>query len=298
MKAKTIAFINFKGGVGKTATVVNIAAFLAKYHDKKVLIVDLDPQCNSSLWLLQPDVWKAHVSDLTKSTYQIFEDQVVGSHRFDFDQAVLRGVPYGDDLPLIANLDLLPASVEILRLEDKLHQSRYNQFFKFLDKTLRPYHGAYDYILLDCAPNLYSVTKAALFAADYCVVPYFPDYLSLSGFNILAEEVDSFYDRVSGSLTGRRKPRIAALIVSRYQLNGNVYAHSVNELELKMEALRERGLIHPKTALLHPYIRSDVKVAESTDAHLPVMLHAPGCNGAQDYADLTQNFITHFEETL
>ena len=298
MQAKTIAFINFKGGVGKTASVVNIAANLAKYHGKRVLIVDLDPQCNSSLWLLEPDAWKNHVADTTRSTFQIFEDQVVGTHRFDFDHAVLRGVPYGNGLPLIAKLDLLPASVELLRLEDKLHQVRYAQFYKFLYKAIKPYHKAYDYIFLDCAPNLYSVTKNALFAADYCAVPYLPDYLSLSGFNILAEEVEAFYERVSGSLTGRERPRIAALIVSRYQKVGNVFAHSVNELEIQMESLRERGMIHAKTALLHPYIRNDVKVAESTNEHVPVVLYAPGCNGSQDYADLSQNFLTHFEKTL
>jgi chromosome partitioning protein len=298
MSAKTIAFINFKGGVGKTATVVNIAANLAKYHDKRVLIVDLDPQCNSSLWLLNPETWKAHVGDLTKSTYQIFDDQIIGSHRFDFNQAVLRGVPFGGGLPLIAKLDLLPAAVDMLRLEDKLHQNRHLQFFKFLAKALKPHHDSYDYIFLDCAPNLYSVTKAALFAADYCAVPYLPDYLSLSGFSILAEQVEEFYDRVSGSLTGRTRPRIAALIVSHYRQVGNVFAHAINELEIQIQQLRERGLIHPRTVLLPPYIRHDVKVAESTSEHLPVALYAPNCNGAQDYADLSHNFITHFEKTL
>jgi chromosome partitioning protein len=137
---------------------------------------------------------------------------------------------------------LLPGSVQLLRLEDKLHQSRYAQFFKFLYKGLKPYHSSYDYIFLDCAPNLYSITKAALFAADYCAVPYVPDYLSLSGFGILSEQVEEFYDRVSGSLTGRIRPRIAALIVSHFRQVGNVFAHAVNELELQILQLRERGL--------------------------------------------------------
>jgi len=298
VQAKTIAFINFKGGVGKTATVVNIAANLAKFQGKRVLIVDLDPQCNSSVWLLQPDVWKHHVDDTTRSTFQIFEDQIVGTHRFDFDKAVLRGVPYGNGLPLIAKLDLLPASIHLLRLEDKLHQNRYAQFFKFLHQTLKPYHRSYDYIFLDCAPNLYSVTKNALFAADYCVVPYLPDFLSLSGFSILADEVEEFYSRVGGYLTGRKRPQIAALIVSHYRKVGNVFAHSINELEIQTNALRASGKIHAKAAILEPYIRHDVKVAESTSEHLPVVLYAPGCNGSQDYADLAVNFLKHFEDTL
>ncbi len=302
MRAKTIAFINFKGGVGKTATVVNLGATIAKYHQKRVLIVDLDPQCNSSLWLLQPEAWRDHISDVSRSTYQIFEDHIVGTHRFDFEQAVLRGVPYsyGEDggFSLLSHLDLLPASVEVLRLEDRLHQSKFALFFTYLQQALKPYQSSYDYIFLDCAPNLYTVTKNALFAADYCVVPYVPDYLSLSGFGILADEVEDFYERVSGSLTGRKRPKIAALIVSHYRKVGNVFEHAINELQIRTEQLRAEGKIHPRTALLEPYIRHDVKVAESTNEHLPAVLHAPASIGSQDYADLAINFLNHFEETL
>ncbi|SDT96770.1 Cellulose biosynthesis protein BcsQ [Verrucomicrobium sp. GAS474] len=297
MRAKTIAFINFKGGVGKTATVVNLGATIAKYHGKKVLIVDLDPQCNSSLWLLDPEVWREHVSDLTRSAYQIFDDHIVGTHHFDFEKAVLRGVPYSKDggFSMLSHLDLLPGSVELLRLEDRLHQNRTAPYFKYLHQTLRPYQNDYDYIFLDCAPNLYSITKNALFAADYCVVPYVPDYLSLSGFGILADEVEKFYESVSGHLQGRKRPKIAALIVSHYRKIGDVFKHAVNELEQMAIALRASDQIHRKTVILEPYIRHDVKVAESTSEHLPVVLHAPSSIGSQDYADLAVNFLNHFE---
>ena len=67
------AFINFKGGVGKTATVVNIGAALARVHNKKVLIVDLDAQSNSSLWLMRPDRWRDHVARGRRSTFQILK---------------------------------------------------------------------------------------------------------------------------------------------------------------------------------------------------------------------------------
>ncbi|HEY8965298.1 MAG TPA: ParA family protein [Candidatus Methylacidiphilales bacterium] len=297
MRAKTIAFINFKGGVGKTATVVNLGATIAKYHGKRVLIVDLDPQCNSSLWLLRPEVWRAHVEDLTRSTYQIFDDHIVGTHHFDFEQAILHGVPYSEDgLPLLAQLDVLPASIELLRLEDRLHQNRMAPFFKYLQQTLRAIQKNYDYIFLDCAPNLYSITKNALFAADYCVVPYVPDYLSLSGFGILADEVEKFYESVSGHLQGRKRPKIAALIVSHYRQIGNAYEHAINELRIQADRLRAAGLIHPRANVLEPYIRHDVRVAEATNEHVPVVLHAPASIGSQDYADLAVNFLNHFEE--
>ncbi len=297
MSAKVIAFINFKGGVGKTASVVNIGATLAKFHNKKVLIVDLDPQCNSSLWLLQPEAWRRHTQGGANSTSQVYEDYIVGTHCFNFDQAVIRGVPQVD-FPLIASLDLLPSAVELLRIEDRIHQNKYAQFFEFLYKTLRPYFNQYDYIFLDCPPNLYSVTKTALFASHYVVVPFVPDYLSLSGLEILADEIETFYDRVSGYLTGRRRPKIAAFIISHYREAGNVFKHAINELEISIQNLKATGKIHSKAALLPTYVRHNVHVAESTSEHLPVILHKPNSLGAQDYADLTQNFICQFEEKL
>src|ERR1700731_1323715 len=89
MSSKVLAFINFKGGVGKTATVVNIGATLAKLHRKKVLIVDLDPQSNSSVWLMRPDRWRQHVAKGHHSTFQIFDDALQAKDRFKFDDAVV-----------------------------------------------------------------------------------------------------------------------------------------------------------------------------------------------------------------
>jgi chromosome partitioning protein len=298
MKTRCIAFINFKGGVGKTASVVNLGATLAKYHDKRVLIVDLDPQCNSSLWLLQPSIFRAHTQGGRRSTFQIFEDQVMGTHLFDFEEAMIPGVPHAE-YPLIAKLDLLPGAVELLRVEDKIHQNKYaSNFYTFLQRALKPHFAHYDYVLFDCPPNLYSVTKNALFATDYCHIPFVPDYLSLSGFQILAEEIELFYDRVSGQMTGRKRPKIASLMVSHYRASGNVYAHAINELELQLAQLIAVGQVHPKTAILTPYVRHNVAVAESTNVHLPVILHKPNSDGALDYAQLAENFLKHYEETL
>jgi chromosome partitioning protein len=295
--ARVIAFTNFKGGVGKTANVVNIGAVLAKYHDRKVLIIDLDAQANASLWLMHPEHWRSHTRDLTRSTYQIFHDQIVGTSRFKFGSALVRGVPH-KNYPLIANLDLLPSAVEMITIEDKIHQNRFAPFHTFLHKTLKPYLEGYDYVFLDCPPNLHAVTKNALFAADYCVIPYIPDFLSLSGFEVLVDEIRDFFDRMSGLMTARRRPQIAAFIINHYEKKKNVFELGVNELKLAINQVRPSGKIHPRADILHPYIRFNVHVSESTSEHLPVILHKPESIGAQDYADLTQNFVVHFEETL
>jgi cellulose biosynthesis protein BcsQ len=69
----------------------------------------------------------------------------------------------------------------------------------------------------------------------------------------------------------------------------------VNELELSVAQLQERGILSDQVTLFQPYIRHCVRVAESTSEHLPVILYAPGSIGAQDYADLTQQFVENFE---
>jgi chromosome partitioning protein len=295
MSSKVLAFINFKGGVGKTATVVNIGATLVKLHEKKVLIVDLDPQSNSSLWLMRPDPWREHVARGRRSTYQIFDDAIQGKSRFDFDDALVKGVVTWTGFTDLPRLHLLPAAVELLRVEDRIHELRVPTIYEVLDSALGLHFKQYDYVLLDCPPNLYSTTKAAIFSADSCIVPYVPDYLSLSGFQVLAEQIVEMRERFAPYLPGRRKPNIGALIVSHYRQSGNVFRLAVNELELSMAELQERGVLTEQAVLLEPYVRHCVRVAESTSEHLPVILYAPGSIGAQDYSDVTQQFLDLFE---
>jgi chromosome partitioning protein len=295
MSSKVFAFINFKGGVGKTATVVNIGATLAKLHEKKVLIVDLDPQSNSSVWLMRPDRWREHVAKGRHSTFQIFDDALHGRPRFDFAGSLVKGVVTWTGFTDLPRLHLLPASVELLRIEDRIHQLRTPAIYQILDTALGSHFKGYDYVLMDCPPNLYSTTKAAIFSADSCVVPYVPDYLSLSGFQVLAEQIAEMRERFAPYLPGRRQPNIAAVIVSHYRQSGNVFRLAVNELELSISQLQETGLLTNQIALLQPYIRHCVRVAESTSEHLPVILYAPGSIGAADYCDLTQRFIDLFE---
>jgi chromosome partitioning protein len=295
MSSKVLAFINFKGGVGKTATVVNIGATLVKLHEKKVLIVDIDPQSNSSVWLMRPDRWHEHVAGGRRSTFQIYDDALNNKNRFDFEEALVRGVVTWTGFTDLPRLHLLPAAVELLRVEDKIHELRPSTIHQLLDAALSAYFKEYDYVLLDCPPNLYSTTRGAIFSADSCVVPYVPDFLSLSGFQVLAEEILNMRQKFAPYLPGRRRPNIGALIVSHYRHSGNVYRLAINELELSIAQLQRSGLLSTHTTILEPYVRHCVRVAESTNEHLPVLLYAPGSIGAQDYCDLTQRFLNHFE---
>ena len=296
MAAKAIAFINFKGGVGKTAATVNIGASLAFFRQKRVLIVDLDAQCNASFWLMHPQQWKEHIgSNAHRSTYRLLADHIESKDLFDFEKAVLHGVPRAE-ASMIASLDLLPAAVDLIKVEDIIHQGRHPRSFEYLAKTLKPHYKDYDYIFFDCPPNTYSVTKNALFAADYCVVPYLPDFLSLSGFQIFARLVDEFNEKVATFKNVKHKTSIAAVLVSHYRLGLRDHEKNVGDLGLILAHLKNEGLVHPKAAILEPYVRFNVKVAESTNAHLPVTIYDTSSIGAEDYYKLAEAFDEHFSK--
>lgn len=294
MSATTIAFLNFKGGVGKTATAVNIGAALAHYQKQRVLIVDLDPQCNASFWLMPPADWKAHVEGGRHSTYQIFQDQIMGTHRFDFDKVVLRAVPRKAGISQISRLDILPAAVELITIEDRIHQNKYARFFEFLHQALKPYYKEYDYIFFDCPPNVYSISKNALYAAENCVVPYVPDFLSLSGFQLLAQQIEQFNDRVSGFKGLRRRASIVGALISHYK-QSKAHDQGIIELELTLNRLKSEGQTHANAKVIYPAIRHLADVAESTSEHLPVVIHRPNGNGAEDYAQVAKAFHQHFQ---
>jgi chromosome partitioning protein len=293
--SQVIAFINFKGGVGKTANAVHVGTCLAADHNKRVLIVDLDPQCNATFWLLPPKEWRSRIDDMTRTVCQVFHDQINGTKEFSFSRSVIRGVPISETgVDLNPKLDLLPASVELIEVEDILHEQNKKPFFTFLRTALAPLRQEYDYILLDCPPNVFTVTKNALFFADSYVVPYIPDYLSLSGFNVFARRLRAFQESVAAHDPRMREPRIRAIIVNRFKSVGNVYSEAIVTLKGQLGELRKAQLVDPGAQILTPSIRDCAAVAQCSNEHLPVTIFKPNAIGSEDYQKLTTNFVYFF----
>src|SRR5690606_24802465 len=227
----------------------------------------------------------------------VFRDKLYGTTNFDFDESVLRGVPtsiLGN--PQIARLDLLPAAAELLEVEDHTSKKVTLPYFTWLEKALKPHTTHSDLVLLDCPPNIYTVSKNALFFADTYLIPYIPDYLSLSGFRVFSKLVRTFQDEVSGYKPALVRPRIGGVIVNRYQNTGNVFKEGINTLKLELHDLKASKLVHSRAVILDPPIRTCVKVAECSTHHLPVIVYSENCNGAEDYTELTVNFIQQMEE--
>ena len=185
---KIVSFINLKGGVGKTTTVVNIAAVLAQ-SGKSVLLVDLDPQTNATVSVIDQEQWdKRHKAGQT--LYHLFNGMLNpnGKDGFDISKAIMKGV--GD----VDNLDLLPSSFYLVEIQDQIAglDNFYVSPVDILHNAISPAIGEYDYVLIDCPPSLGVITLNGISISDYYVVPTIPDILSKIGINLIDGRIKDF----------------------------------------------------------------------------------------------------------
>lgn len=165
---KIIAIANQKGGVGKTTTTVNLAAALGVL-EKKVLLVDADPQANATSGLgLESD-------KVEKSTYQVLE------HSISAREAIAH-----TNSP---NVDLIPAHIDLVAIEIELVDKKNREYM--LKTALLEIKDDYDYILIDCAPSLGLITLNALTAADSLIIPIQCEYYALEGLGKLLTTIKS-----------------------------------------------------------------------------------------------------------
>ncbi|PIE50930.1 MAG: chromosome partitioning protein ParA [Flavobacteriales bacterium] len=162
--AKVIAIANQKGGVGKTTTAVNLAAALGVL-EKKILLIDADPQANATSGL--------GVEEVRYSTYNILENSV------DTTECIQKEVaPYLDIIP--SHIDLVAAEIELVDREDREYMMK---------NALEEVRDEYDYIIIDCAPSLGLITINALTAADSVVIPIQCEYFALEGLGKLLNTI-------------------------------------------------------------------------------------------------------------
>lgn len=190
-----ISFINLKGGVGKTTSAVNVAATLAKREMKSklasVLLIDLDPQSNASLTLLNKQQYK-EIDNADRTLYQLFQHEISRDDDSEtFDLGDIRVTPIEE-----LNLDLLPSSLKLINIQDKLvgyhryYLSATDILFNALNKLKNPEGKAYTHIIFDCPPSLGLITLNALSLSRYYVVPTLLDSYSHWGLDKIVESVN------------------------------------------------------------------------------------------------------------
>lgn len=197
MGAKVISFINLKGGVAKTTTTVGTATILAGTYGKKVLVVDLDPQTNCTTMLIGEDKWK-ELNENGHTLATLFKDAIEETNNFDLEKTLQKNVSNIRD---VTGLDLIPSSLDMIDIQDRLAMVPKGQFFsnnptEIIKRALKPILADYDYVLIDCPPNMGLITLNGLRISQGYIIPTIPDVLSTYGIPQIINRVNKYSDAI------------------------------------------------------------------------------------------------------
>lgn len=189
---KIISVINLKGGVAKTTTTVQLAECLASEFSKKVLVIDLDPQTNATISLIREDLWE-ELDAKGNTLFHLFNDKLEKTSKFSIETALQKGV---SNLK-IKNLHLLPSSTRFIDIQDRINEIPAKTGFalnpmEILKNAVHPVLKDYDYILIDCPPNLGFITRNGIEISDYYLIPSIPDTLSTYGIPQIIKTIHGF----------------------------------------------------------------------------------------------------------
>lgn len=200
MSAKILSCVNLKGGVGKTAIATNLAAYCGRIG-KRTLLVDLDPQTNSTFSCMDVDAWEKHAAE-HGTVADLFG---LRSHATAEGKAKEIGdILYANAYP---GVDLIPSHLDLFTIDLDMASATARE--KKLQKALRPIENAYDVIVCDCPPNLTVPTQNALACSTHYLVPISPDYLSGIGVGLLLKRVAQLADDLDHPI------ELAGVVLSR-----------------------------------------------------------------------------------
>lgn len=288
MTAKVVCFLNFKGGVGKTVTAVNIACYLSLEYNKKVLIIDLDPQISATLHLMpQDDEHKAYLGYGTAwktwkesqgTLYKIFMSYAKKRKPPPIYDIIVTKVIEKGPAALRENLHLLPGDMGLIDIDIYLNDLPLRGL-DILSRVISKVKPDYDYIICDCPPNLYSLTKNGILATDYYMVPVLPDYLSSLGIYELLNRVEVL------EKTAGRRISCGGIIFTRIDLRYSIH-------ETRMRQIRHDDILLDKdiTAFENP-IRSIAAIQYAAENCLPICVYAPNSPAASDFEVVTREFV-------
>lgn len=249
--ALIVAYSNQKGGVGKTTTCVNMSAYLAK-AGKKTLIVDLDPQGNSTSGL---GIRKA---ELENSVYSVLSGEK------EVKDVIYHTVIEGLDI-MPSNIDLAGAEVELVYMKSRE---------KILKNALEQIKGDYDVITIDCPPSLGLLTINALTAADRVIIPIQSEFYALEGLSQLMNTIKLVIKHLNPTL------KIDGVVLTMFD-NRSLISRQISEQIKKY--FGDKLFSNP--------VPRNIRLSEAPSHGVPIMLHDPKCAGALAYESLTNEFI-------
>lgn len=224
--ARVISVINLKGGVAKTTTTVALAETLAARFGKRVLVIDLDPQTNATTMLIGEDRWKA-LNEKGHTLATLFKDALAPQNKsFDLGRTLQRGV---SDVQGAEKVDLLPSSLDLIDVQDRLAGAPMGQFYSvtptdLLRLAIKSKLDEYDVVLVDCPPNLGIITLNGLRISEGYIIPTVPDVLSTYGIPQIVKRVANFSKEIAEDIVP------LGIIVTKYQSNSTIHINVSNNL--------------------------------------------------------------------